>query len=257
MRLSTTPDSVALLYPSSTHGAANLTGTPSHTTMNHFKRAVTSIISKLPQQSQATKKYRKVSPVIKNNNSTYIKIVSKKQHRAPVASPPSSPPSSPPQPSNATSSSAISREHKIYRDLRNYYTNNNNSAANQRQSAEVDHQQHRVEHHQTVQQYQDQQQTRKTNQSSSVIKKAAVLNRWKEGSSSLSCIAPPQFITHTYIRDIRSNPNHLRLLAMTNNYCSQNNTTLNPGKMHVIQRRQDQFVWGNGSSLRNGLTIAA
>jgi hypothetical protein len=138
-------------------------------------------------------------------------------------------------------STAITKDDDIYRDLRKYYSNHvpkkrqlDELVVTERKSLE------RETRHKTVKQYQQPSERK--------------YHHWKESSSpsfDINKAAPTAFKTHGYVRDTRSNSNHLRILAITNN---ASNKIMSKEKQ-FIQKRKDEFVWGSKSKLRQVSTI--
>lgn len=58
---------------------------------------------------------------------------------------------------------------------------------------------------------------------------------------------PAIYLTHSYIRSTRSNPNQLKLIAAAN-------ASKTPVAFYkVLRKREDEFVWGKQSPLRSQL----
>ncbi|CEP12051.1 hypothetical protein [Parasitella parasitica] len=177
-----------------------------------FKKVISTLISKLPHQ-QANINTIKIHPM--------------------------------PAPAHSQKcSSAITKQDDIYRNLRDYYTTQN---SRKRQHEEplvlTGKDTEREIRHKTVKQYQQTKDNKKLHQ------------HWKEYSYPSSNIvnksAPPKYKTHGYVRDTRSNSNHLRITAITNS-CSSRNVIINKEK-HFIPKRKDEFQWGSKSKLSNAL----
>lgn len=184
-----------------------------HDTSSNFKKVLSTIVKKLPHNNQ---KVSPVSTAVKNDKKTVIKVVAK--------------------------SSAITKEDDVYRNLRNYYTTNKKSSnTTVVEDVKVLKDTERQTRHKAVKQYQQSEQ----------IKKSSVVYHWKEHSTvsnNTNIAAPLKFQTHDYIRDTRSNSNFLRIQAMTNH--SSSKVIINNQKPY-LKKRQDAFVWGNPSKLRN------
>lgn len=70
---------------------------------------------------------------------------------------------------------------------------------------------------------------------------------WKEECTTESKGCPAYYLTHSYIRSTRANPNQIRLIAASN----ESNTAVSFCKL--VKKRNDAFVWGKQSQLRNEL----
>lgn len=147
-------------------------------------------------------------------------------------------------------STAMTKDDSVYQDLRNYYRNQQ-SVPKKRQLDEVAYvgpspqrkSLERETRHKTVKQYQQSSERK--------------YHHWKESSSTSFDVnkaaqPPTVFKTHDYIRDTRSNPNHLRIYAITNN--ASNKIILNKEKQ-FIEKRKDDFAWGSKSKLRQVSTV--
>lgn len=152
--------------------------------------------------------------------------------------------------SNNNNKSAITRDGDMFRDIRHYYSvpkiveikrSSPIEPTQDKQEAE------RQKRHKTVQQLQH----RPQQQSISSKKEC----RWIENSdiSIRSTTAaqqsrPAWADSHSYTRDVRPNPNYLRLMAAANNH-NVKSSMFKP----VVKARTDTFVWGKPSSLGNML----
>ncbi|KAI8885920.1 hypothetical protein K501DRAFT_284064 [Backusella circina FSU 941] len=150
--------------------------------------------------------------------------------------------------------SAITRDGDMFRDIRHYYSVP--KIVEIKRSSPIEHTQDKQEverqkRHKTVQTLQHQPQQQQQRSSSSLKKEC----RWIENSdiSIQSTTAAAQHSrpawadSHSYTRDIRPNPNYLRLVAAANNHNVK--SSFKP----IIKARTDTFVWGKASSLRNML----
>lgn len=184
-----------------------------------FKKVFSSLVSKLPHQ-QSNVNQIKVHPMPPSLSQSQLQ----KQ------------------------SSAITKQDDIHRNLRDYYTTQN-SRKRQYEEPLAPYNENNIEReirHKTVKQYQ---QTKDKKQQKSSYQ------HWKEYSATSSNIvnkyAPPKYKTHGYVRDTRSNPNHLRITAITNS-CSNSKTIINKEKQFLVKRK-DEFQWGSKSKLSNTL----
>ncbi|CAO3609623.1 unnamed protein product [Mucor fragilis] len=188
-----------------------------------FKKVFSSLVSKLPHQQPST-----VAPINK------VRVVTSPQSQQ--------------QFHIQKRTSAITKQDDIHRNLRDYYTTQNSRkrqyeeplmAPNAKSSAE------REIRHKTVKQYQ---QTKDKKQ------QKASYQHWKEYSNTSSNIvnksAPPKYKTHGYVRDTRSNPNHLRITAISNACLS---STIISKEKPCLPKRRDEFQWGSKSKLSNAL----
>jgi hypothetical protein len=146
-------------------------------------------------------------------------------------------------------STAMTKDDDIYRNVRKYYSNQQSVPRKRQLDALVvigpqKKSLERETRHKTVKQYQ---------QSSE-----RTYYHWKESSSASfdinkSAQPPTAFKTHSYVRDTRSNPNLLRVFAITNN--APNNKIILTKDKRFIQKRKDEFVWGSKSKLSQVSTL--
>lgn len=193
-----------------------------------------------------------VSMTHSNSTSTFKKVfsnlVSKLPHQQSNINQTKVHPMPPPQSQLQKHSSAITKQDVIHRNLRDYYTTQNSRKRHYEEPLAPYNEKNteREIRHKAVKQYQ---QTKDKKQ------QKPSYQHWKEYSTTSSNIvnkaAPPKYKTHGYVRDTRSNPNHLRIAAITNS-CSNSNIIINKEKQFLAKRR-DEFQWGSKSKLSNAL----